>query len=83
MTKLLQNMIREVDVVGRIGGEEFAFILAETNIDEAHNLAERMKNEIANTTILHEEQTIQITASLGICSCPVKNENAQKVVKCE
>ena len=80
ITKLLKDMIREVDIAGRMGGEEFAFILAETDIDEAIKLAERLKLKVENTTVEYKEQTIQITASLGICSCSVKNETLETLL---
>ena len=77
---VIKDMIREVDIAGRMGGEEFAFILTETDADEAINLAERLKLEVENTTVEYKEQTIQITASLGICSCPVKNETLETLL---
>lgn len=80
IAKLLKNIIREVDVAGRMGGEEFSFVLTETGTDEAIKLAERLRLEIENTIIEYKEQTIQVTASLGICSSPVKNETLETLL---
>jgi len=77
---VIKDIIREVDIVGRMGGEEFAFVLTETDADEAINLAERLKLEIKKTAIEYKGQTIQVTASLGICSCPVKNETLETLL---
>lgn len=54
VAQVLQTMIRDIDIVARIGGEEFAFVLPETTLAEAANLAERLRLEIANITVLDE-----------------------------
>jgi len=65
----LRKVIRESDVVGRVGGEEFAVILPETNAEEAYNLAERTRTEIGRITIAEEEEMISFTVSVGVAQC--------------
>ena len=77
---LLKNMAREIDVVARIGGEEFAFVLPETGLDEAVNLAERLRLEIEKTNVTHHEKTLHITASFGIASSPAGNETLESML---
>jgi diguanylate cyclase (GGDEF)-like protein len=62
----LENTVREIDISARIGGEEFAFILPETDADEASQLAERLRSNIQNMSVEHDGKTLQITASFGI-----------------
>jgi len=62
----LENTVREIDISARIGGEEFAFILPETDVDEASQLAERLRSNIQNMSVEHDGKTLQITASFGI-----------------
>ena len=62
----LKHTIREIDITARIGGEEFAFILPETDADEAAQLAERLRSNIQNMSIEHNGNTLNITASFGV-----------------
>jgi diguanylate cyclase (GGDEF)-like protein len=68
LAKILRSMAREVDVVGRIGGEEFAIILPETVISNAAAFAERLRTFIANSRLNSAKGEIRITASFGIAS---------------
>jgi diguanylate cyclase (GGDEF)-like protein len=58
----LRNGHRATDVVARIGGEEFAIILPETDIDGALNYAEKLRISVAAISVLQRS----ITISLGI-----------------
>jgi len=80
IAELLKDIVREIDIVARIGGEEFAFVLPETGEDEAVNLAERLRLKIAETTVVHEEKQIKITASFGVSSHRVENEALEKML---
>ena len=62
---------RATDVVARIGGEEFAIILAETGIDEASALAERLRTAQADSTT----GDIKATISLGVTEFYVTDEH--------
>jgi len=65
---LLTRMVRAVDTVARFGGEEFAILMPETNKLGAAVLGERIRTAIEKETILVEDRTIPITASLGIAT---------------
>lgn len=57
---------RETDVSGRYGGEEFAIILADTNIDNASIFAERLRKKIEMSIVQYNDIEIRYTVSLGI-----------------
>ena len=65
----LQRVVREIDIVARMGGEEFAFILPETGLEEASNLAERLRSEIEDLVVTNDGHQIKITASFGVAAC--------------
>jgi len=59
--------LRENDVFGRLGGEEFAALLPETNLAEALIVAERLRERVADLRIPTEAgKDIRITVSLGV-----------------
>ena len=59
-------VMREVDSVGRVGGEEFLVLARETSEDGASSLAERIRSTVASTPIEYNGRAIQITVSLGV-----------------
>ena len=65
----LQRLVRETDIVARIGGEEFALVLPETSLEHAANLAERLRSEIANLSVTSEGHQVKFTASFGVVNC--------------
>lgn len=62
-----RHALRETDVMGRIGGEEFAILLPETEASSAREVADRLRAEVARAAItLEEGPTLRVTVSLGI-----------------
>jgi len=61
-----QEVIRSTDVMGRVGGEEFALLLPDTPLKSAFNLAERLRERINKYPYLAGEMLIEVTASLGV-----------------
>ena len=66
VAKWIKECLRSSDAVFRFGGEEFVIILSETDLVGAELVAERIRNNIANHTLSHNMQAINITASLGV-----------------
>lgn len=65
-------LLRETDTCGRLGGEEFAVLLPETDIEGAWAMAERLRSAIANTPMTAGHATVKITISVGVAqSLPV------------
>jgi diguanylate cyclase (GGDEF)-like protein len=63
---LLAREFRKSDLVGRLGGEEFAVLLPDTALEHAHALAEKLRAVIAATPIALGDQQFRVTASLGV-----------------
>ncbi len=61
-----RNWVKKTDVLGRIGGEEFLLILPNTNIDQAVEVAERLRNSIEQQTFTFDHVEVKFTISLGV-----------------
>jgi diguanylate cyclase (GGDEF)-like protein len=67
--RLIGNSIREPDIAGRVGGEEFCVLLPGSSLEEAVRIAERIRARISGKEILvQKSQTIRISASFGVSS---------------
>ena len=66
MADLFSKMIRQSDILARIGGEEFILLLPETKIESAQVLAERLRDTLDMTMIEYEGQQFYAHASFGI-----------------
>jgi diguanylate cyclase (GGDEF)-like protein len=62
----LLGTLREADLAGRIGGEEFLMVLPETDLSGARPFAERLRKAIASTPVPWPSGALHITCSLGI-----------------
>jgi diguanylate cyclase (GGDEF)-like protein len=58
--------IRQGDIFGRIGGEEFALLLPDTSINDARLVVDRVRAAFGDAPILHDNLEIMATASAGI-----------------
>jgi len=66
VTRIARESLRNVDILGRYGGEEFVVLLPEATLSEANQAAERLRQEIAHTPIPSEAGTLQLTVSVGV-----------------
>lgn len=65
LVRTVGAMLRPSDVLGRIGGEEFAMLLPETPLDGAVELGRRICRVVADTPIRHEGASFALTVSIG------------------
>jgi diguanylate cyclase (GGDEF)-like protein len=65
--EILKKDLRESDLVGRVGGEEFAFVLPETGPEAAEHLMERIRSTVQSNPIeLADGRRVQATISVGV-----------------
>ena len=76
LSKVCQDTLRQVDIAGRLGGEEFAVILPETTNTEALEVAERLREAVANMEVkMPVGLPMHFTVSIGVTSLQDKNIN--------
>jgi diguanylate cyclase (GGDEF)-like protein len=68
----LRAMLREYDLAGRFGGEEFALLLPQTGAADAFRIAERLRASVAGLTIIAPGQAggerVHVTVSIGVAA---------------
>ncbi|HEY5960961.1 MAG TPA: GGDEF domain-containing protein [Polyangiaceae bacterium] len=68
--EVLKRMKRDVDVLGRFGGEEFVIVCEETAENGAMLLAERIRTELEATRFSTPQDEVRVTCSIGIATYP-------------
>jgi diguanylate cyclase (GGDEF)-like protein len=66
ITEICKDEIRSSDILGRIGGEEFAILLEQTPLNQAVEIAERIRKKIMNIPFSYEDNTVCMTVSIGV-----------------
>jgi len=70
VAELIKMSVRKYDVVARYGGDEFAILMPDSDVQAARYLAERLQKEITELTFLFGKEAFSISASIGISTFP-------------
>jgi diguanylate cyclase (GGDEF)-like protein/PAS domain S-box-containing protein len=73
VVKRALESLRQSDTLGRLGGEEFAVLLPETAIADAVDVAERLRQHLAERPLIAERAAIPCTASIGVAQLCAKD----------
>ncbi|MFF4126965.1 GGDEF domain-containing protein [Microbispora rosea] len=71
----LRTQLREYDVVGRFGGEEFVVLLPGADVHEARRVAERLRARVGRMVVPAEQATVTVTVSAGVAIMNVHGED--------
>ena len=78
---LTSSLLREHDIFARLGGEEFVIALPETTLQEANQIAERIRIKISeHNIVLAEQPNFKCTVSIGIASNANPNDDLDKIL---
>ena len=78
---LFQASLRDQDIAGRIGGEEFLVVLPETAIEGALQLAVRIRKHVEEFVVEHRDFRIQTTISAGVCQYESKIKDTREFLE--
>jgi diguanylate cyclase (GGDEF)-like protein len=78
---VLQRNKRAHDILGRLGGEEFALLLIEANVDNAVAAAERLRRLVADCVITVHKHRIPVTVSVGLSVCHAEAGGIDELLK--
>lgn len=79
LAKIAQNSIRETDLFGRFGGEEFVLLLSETSMSGALMIAERVRSLFSNL-VIDELGGARTTLSVGLTQFRGANDNLDEMI---
>jgi len=66
VSSICLSELRDVDFIGRLGGEEFSICLTDTPVNSASLVAERLRKSVETETFYTEQECIKVTISIGL-----------------
>ncbi len=80
VSKIIADNVRAIDVVGRYGGEEFAVLLVNTDIESCLPLATRIVETISDKVFLKSGISLKISISAGMAGFPLHAESVRELI---
>jgi diguanylate cyclase (GGDEF)-like protein len=80
VSRTIQKAVRKSDLVARYGGEEFVLIAVETGKNDGVLLAERLRKQVAQTTVTVGGTARRVTASFGVSTYPGDARTPQELI---
>lgn len=76
-----KDEVRNCDLVGRIGGEEFAILLPQTDAQAAMILAERLCHSFVGLNLTNDSKPIEVSVSIGVASREQDDRSIEPLIK--
>jgi len=80
VAEIIKNNCREIDLVGRFGGEEFIVILPMIDKDNAIVVAERIRKTISSANISIFDRIISVSVSIGLAYYPTDAKSSHEII---
>jgi diguanylate cyclase (GGDEF)-like protein len=81
LSLLLKRSLREIDIIGRWGGEEFIIILPETSDKQAEKALEKIKKTLEINNFIIKEVKIKVSMTFGIYEYPDRKESIVQAIE--
>jgi diguanylate cyclase (GGDEF)-like protein len=69
IVSVLLSHLRQTEMLGRMGGDEFCILLPQTNVDKAALAAERLRQAVATSKVRSGQKNFSVTISMGVSMC--------------
>jgi diguanylate cyclase len=83
LTRVVRDLMRPTDTLGRYGGEEFLILLPNTGLDEAERILKRLQRELTRQFFLHDNNKVLITFSAGVAERSREEAQADLVARAD
>ncbi len=77
----IRNVIRDSDILARVGGEEFAALLHSSSLSDAKVIAEKMRVSIEKALFLYKDVKVDVAVSIGVAELSQSNDSVEKLYK--
>lgn len=81
LSTMLIREFRTIDLVGRLGGEEFALVFPDTDIAGAFTACERLRKSVERQEIIADDNKIRLTVSIGLAALHGDSEDGASLLK--
>ena len=81
VSKIIIDTVRQIDFIGRYGGEELSVVLAETDKEQANFAGQRIRQAIEAATIKAYDEELKVTVSIGVSTFPINTQNMQDLIE--
>ncbi|WP_161626813.1 sensor domain-containing diguanylate cyclase [Desulfospira joergensenii] len=81
LTEICLTVLRENDLFGRVGGEEFSAVLVETKEKKGFQVAERLRKKLSRAVVSEDGQSFQFTVSIGIAELNEEDTKIEDALK--
>lgn len=81
VARMSQLKLRDIDIIGRYGGEEFCCILPDTSLKDAFNVAERIRLSIHNESFMYKSDRIKVSISGGVAQLTDDMRNYEDLLR--
>jgi diguanylate cyclase (GGDEF)-like protein len=78
----LSQRLRNTDILGRLGGEEFGLLLRNTDGQGAEPLVETLREQLCSQPMRYGNQDIALSATFGLAEWPVDGQTAEQLYRC-
>jgi diguanylate cyclase len=82
LSGLIRHHVRETDICGRSGGEEFTILLSDTSLKNAYIFAERLRKEVSVAVVKYNDIDINYTISIGIAEVDESITSHEAWIEC-
>jgi diguanylate cyclase (GGDEF)-like protein len=81
LSEILRSEVRPFDLLARFGGDEFLFMLVDTDEEQAYSIAERIRNLVEQTAVVFDSHNLNVCVSVGLTTVQPGDMDLRLILK--